>query len=174
MNLFDWFFSSILQVWYVCIPRSNSESPLDWEITRVDCIRYLCITTKECLHEEQQKWIPQADLDHGHAYVSILLFDCCVVHALKIQTENNISIPWFYKLALQFKHWKVTILAKGGNLIASLCKISYNCTSLWESSHVFHLWSWNLIDQIKFLVQLPCLYFSINNTSSEISRYIFM
>ena len=40
MWLFDLFFSLILQIWYVevRISWSNSESPLDFEITRVDCI----------------------------------------------------------------------------------------------------------------------------------------
>ena len=40
MWLFGLFFSSILQIWYVevRISRSISESPLEFEITRVDCI----------------------------------------------------------------------------------------------------------------------------------------
>ena len=40
MWLFDFIFSSILHSWYVevWISRSISESPLDFEITRVDCI----------------------------------------------------------------------------------------------------------------------------------------
>ena len=44
MWLFDLFFSSILQIWYVeiRISRSISESPLDFEITKVDCI-FLCL-----------------------------------------------------------------------------------------------------------------------------------
>ena len=40
-NVFVWFiFSSILQIWYVevWISQSVSESPLEFEITRVDCI----------------------------------------------------------------------------------------------------------------------------------------
>ena len=39
MWLFDLFFSSILQIYVeVRISRSILESPLDFEITRVDCI----------------------------------------------------------------------------------------------------------------------------------------
>ena len=40
-------FSSILQIWYVevRISRSISESPLEFEITRVDCIRNLRLYT---------------------------------------------------------------------------------------------------------------------------------
>ena len=39
MWLFDLFISSSLQIWYVKvrIPRSISESPLDFELTRADC-----------------------------------------------------------------------------------------------------------------------------------------
>ena len=44
MWLFDLYFSSILQIWYVeeQISRSISEGPLDFEITGVDCI-YLVV-----------------------------------------------------------------------------------------------------------------------------------
>ena len=45
-------FSSILQIWYVevRISRSISESPLDFEITRVDCISW-SISTADCTME---------------------------------------------------------------------------------------------------------------------------
>ena len=54
MRLFDLLFSSLLQPWYfeVRISRSVSESPLEFEITRVDCIykcsKPLCSVCNEC------------------------------------------------------------------------------------------------------------------------------
>ena len=41
MWLVDLFFSSVLQIWYVevRISRSILESPLDFEITRIDCTK---------------------------------------------------------------------------------------------------------------------------------------
>ena len=51
MWLFESFFSSILQPWYVevRISRSISESPLEFEITRVDCICIMWISPSKAL-----------------------------------------------------------------------------------------------------------------------------
>ena len=58
-------FSSILQTWYVelRISRSISESPLEFEITRVDCIRELRYTLYvylRCLKGSKLLWFPFA------------------------------------------------------------------------------------------------------------------
>ena len=52
MWLFNLSFSSILQIWYVemRISRSISESPLDFDITRVDCIWMESKGTSDYLH----------------------------------------------------------------------------------------------------------------------------
>ena len=49
-------FSSILQTWYVelLISRSISESPLEFEITRVDCI-YKCL--QKAINTNELQWL---------------------------------------------------------------------------------------------------------------------
>ena len=43
----------------------------------------------------------------------------------KISNTKKERTPWIYFLSSQLKHREVTNFAKGGNLIASLCKIGY-------------------------------------------------
>ena len=56
MRLFELFLFSILQIWYieVRISRSISESPVEFEITRVDCMSSEEVTYRKAIEVKKK------------------------------------------------------------------------------------------------------------------------
>ena len=85
-------FSSILQTWYVelRISRSISESPLEFEITRVDCIRLLGLQSCPLFG----KGLPTMLIFYSFCGCSIV-FVCLYLWCWEFDVDSIVSVPAF-------------------------------------------------------------------------------